>query len=148
MFSLPGSTRLDRRRKTASGFATREEPKDAEARRRIEELQKLEIVKGSDHSTPIPKTLSMLLEEFFAQHVDVELGPKTAERYHEQIGYLQADLVKYATRRSHSTPPQPRMEATCSERWSGSTNQSGSPALEEDSSEYRWRCLQCFQAGG
>jgi integrase len=92
-FSLPGSTRTDRRRKTKSGFATREEAKDAEARRRIEELQKLEITKGSDLSPPIPKTLSMLLEEFFAQHVDGELAPKTAERYHEQIGYLQSDLL-------------------------------------------------------
>ena len=36
----------------------------------------------------------MLLEEFFAQHVDGKLAPKTVERYHEQTAYLHPDLLK------------------------------------------------------
>ena len=35
----------------------------------------------------------MLLKEFFAQHVDVKLAPKTVERYHEQAAYLDPELL-------------------------------------------------------
>jgi hypothetical protein len=35
----------------------------------------------------------MLLEEFFRQHVDEKLAPKTIERYHEQAAYLDRDLL-------------------------------------------------------
>jgi integrase len=35
----------------------------------------------------------MLLEEFFRQHVDEKLAPKTVERYHEQAAYLHQDLL-------------------------------------------------------
>ena len=46
MFSLPGSTRQDRRRIPDSGFSSKREAEDAEARRRIEEQQKLELAKA------------------------------------------------------------------------------------------------------
>jgi integrase len=35
----------------------------------------------------------MLLKEFFAQHADVKLAPKTVERYHEQAAYLDTELL-------------------------------------------------------
>jgi integrase len=94
MFSLPGSSRKDRRRVGKGGFATKREAEDAEARRRIEELQKLEAAKRGGQSAEIPKTLAILLDEFFAQHVDGELAPKTAERYHDQVAYLHPNLLK------------------------------------------------------
>jgi integrase len=94
MFSLPGSTREDRRRKYKSGFATKREAENAEARRRIEESQKLELAKaGSGVAAAPPRTLAMLLLEFFAQHVDDNLAPKTAERYHEQVAYIDPGLL-------------------------------------------------------
>lgn len=46
MFSLPGSSRQDRRRKSKSGFATKRESENTEARRRIKEQQKLELAKA------------------------------------------------------------------------------------------------------
>jgi len=95
MFFLPGSTRQDRGRISESGFATKREAEDAEARRRIEEQQKHELVKaGAGVAARPPRTLAMLLEEFFAQHVDRKLAPKTIERYHQQAAYLDPDLLK------------------------------------------------------
>jgi hypothetical protein len=94
MFSLPGSSRIDRRRISESGFATKREAEDAEARRRIGELQKLELAKaGSGFAAAPPRNLAMLLLEFFAQHVDDNLAPKTAERYHEQAAYINPGLL-------------------------------------------------------
>ena len=37
--------------------------------------------------------LSKLLTEFFTQHVDEKLGPKTIESDHEQAAYLDPDLL-------------------------------------------------------
>ena len=66
MFSLPGSTRNDRRRISESGFATKREAEDAEARRRIEEQQKLELAKaGAGVAAKPPTTLTQLLTEFW-----------------------------------------------------------------------------------
>src|SRR5579864_3700575 len=71
------------------GFATKREAEDAEANRRIEEQLKFELAKaGSGVAAAPPKTLAMLLEEFFRQHVERKLAPKTAERYHEQAASL------------------------------------------------------------
>lgn len=78
-FELPGSTRLDRKRASGGGFDTMQEAIDAEADRTVEERQKT-------------TTLGKLLDEFLAQHVDTKLAPKTAERYHEQAGYIHAAL--------------------------------------------------------
>lgn len=94
MFSLPGSTRSDRRRISESGFAMKREAEAAEARRRTEEQQKLELAKaGAGVAALPPRTLAMLLVEFFAQHVDENLAPKTVERYHEQAAYLDPGLL-------------------------------------------------------
>jgi integrase len=38
------------------------------------------------------RQLGKLLDEFLAQHVNKKLAPKTAERYHEQAGYIHAAL--------------------------------------------------------
>jgi integrase len=94
MFSLPGSTRQNRKRVSASGFATKADAINAETRRRIEEEQKAELAKRGFQPAEVPTTLSMLLEEFFAQHVDGKLAPKTAERYHQQATYLHPELLK------------------------------------------------------
>lgn len=76
------------------GFATKREAEDAERKRRTEEEQKYQLTKvGAGVVGPIPKTLSMLLEEFFRQHVDQKLAPKTVERYHEQAACLNSDLL-------------------------------------------------------
>src|SRR5580704_124612 len=94
MFSLPGSTRRDRRRVNGSGFATKNDATTAEAKRRIDEQQKLYLEKaGSGVAAAPPKTLAMLLGEFFSQHVDDNLAPKTAERYREQAAYISPELL-------------------------------------------------------
>src|SRR4051812_11299056 len=82
-FALPGATRQDRKRISDTGFTTKKEASDAETARRIEEQQKQKLAKaGVSVRADIPKTLSTLLMEFFAQHVDLKLAPKTVERYH------------------------------------------------------------------
>ena len=76
------------------GFATKRDAEEAEAKRRTEELQKQELAKaGSGVAAAPPKTLAMLLDEFFAQHVDKKLAPKTAERYRQQASILDPVLV-------------------------------------------------------
>src|SRR5262249_2822693 len=58
-----------------------------------DEQRKHELAKaGASVAVPLPKTLAMLLEEFFRQHVDEKLAPKTIKRYHEQA-YLATDLL-------------------------------------------------------
>ena len=75
------------------GFATKRDAEESEAKRRAEELQKRELAKaGSGVAAAPPKTLAMLLEEFFAQHVDKKLAPKTAERYRQQAETLDPEL--------------------------------------------------------
>jgi integrase len=97
MFSLPGSSRSDRRRISESGFPTRREAEDAEAVRRVEEQQRLELAKaGTGIAAKPPTTLRQLLTEFFRQHVDEKLAPKTIERYHEQAAYPHQDLLSMA----------------------------------------------------
>jgi len=77
-----------------AGFATKGEAADAEVARRIEEQQKRELSKtGAIVDAELPKTLANLLEEFFRQHVDEKLAPKTIERYHDQAAYLDPALL-------------------------------------------------------
>jgi len=98
-FDLPGSTRQNRDRISGSGFSTKREAEEAEARRRIEEQHKQDMAKsGVGVVAQAPKTLSMLLDEFFVQHVDEKLAPKTIERYHEQAAYLDPELLKMSIR--------------------------------------------------
>jgi integrase len=94
MFTLPGGTREKRDRISESGFATKGEAEDAEAIRRVEEQKKRALSNaGTSVTAKLPTTLMMLLEEFFAQHVDENLAPKTVERYHEQAAYLDPELL-------------------------------------------------------
>jgi len=94
VLDAPDSTRENRQQITGSGFATKHEAQDAEAQRRTEERQRQELTKaGRSVAGPLPRTLSMLLEEFFRQHVDKKLAPKTVERYHEQAAYLGPELL-------------------------------------------------------
>jgi hypothetical protein len=93
-FSRPGATRQRRNRVFGYGFATKAEAISAEAARRIEEQQKLELAKaGASVAAELPKTFSMLLDEFFRQHADEKLAPKTVERYREQAAYLAPELL-------------------------------------------------------
>ena len=78
----------------AFGFASKREAADAEAKRRADEQQKYELAKaGSGVAAAPPKTLSMLFEEFFREHAEKKLAPKTIERYHEQAKCLHPDLL-------------------------------------------------------
>jgi hypothetical protein len=93
-FDLPGATRNSQKIIRAFGFATRQAAVEAEANRRIDEQKKLEMVKaGAGVDAPIPKTLAMLLDEFFRQHASQTLAPKTVERYKEQAKYLSPELL-------------------------------------------------------
>jgi integrase len=77
------------------GFATKREAEVAEAKRRSEEEQKLELKKrGSGVAAAPPKTLAMLLEEFFREHVEKKLAPKTIERYYQHAACLDPALLK------------------------------------------------------
>jgi hypothetical protein len=94
MFSPPGASRANRARISKSGFATKREAEDAEAQRRIDENQKQDLAKvGASVAGPLPKTLAMLIEEVFRQHVDQKLAPKTVERYHQQAASLSPELL-------------------------------------------------------
>jgi len=95
LFSGPGATREDRRQCTASGFATKKEAQDAEAARRIEEQRKYDLERAGacTVAAELPKTLASLLEEFFRQHAEENLAPKTVERYREGVAYLSPELL-------------------------------------------------------
>src|SRR5215469_15416156 len=80
-FDIPGSTRSTRLLVKGSGFSSKSEATAAEAARRIEEQQKLDLAKRGGGPEPIPTTLKMLLDEFFSQHAVERLAPKTVERY-------------------------------------------------------------------
>jgi hypothetical protein len=95
LFSAPGSTRQDRRLFGEVGFASKQEAIDAEAKRRIEELQKHELAKAgaTTVAAALPTTFAMLLQEFFCQHAEEKLAPKTIERYRELAAYLAPELL-------------------------------------------------------
>jgi integrase len=93
-FDAPGSTRGKRNIVREFGFATKQEATDAEAARRIEEQHRSDLAKaGSDVAAAPPRTFSTLLEEFFRQHAEKKLAPKTIERYKEQAAYLDPALL-------------------------------------------------------
>lgn len=93
-FDAPGSTRENRRVIREYGFATRQQAIDAEVTRRTDEQKKRELANsGSGVTAAIPKTLEMLLEEFFRQHAVEKLAPKTVERYRELARYLSRELL-------------------------------------------------------
>ena len=92
-FDIPGSTRTTRLLIKGSGFATKGEATDAEAARRIEEQQKFDLAKRGGVAEPVPTTLKMFLDEFFRQHAEERLAPKTVERYREQAAYISLELL-------------------------------------------------------
>jgi integrase len=93
-FQPPGSVRLGSVIREY-GFATKLEAVDAETIRRGEELKKYELAKAgaAGVAAVLPKTLAMLLEEFFHQHAEEKLAPKTIERYHELAACLTPELL-------------------------------------------------------
>ncbi len=94
MFNGPGSTRENRNIIQKWGFATMKEAQDAEAARRIEEQEKHELAKaGSGVAAAPPKTLGMLLGEFFQQHAEDKLAPSTIEGYRQKAAYLDPQLL-------------------------------------------------------
>jgi integrase len=93
VFDAPGSTRKERRQIKESGFETKAEAERAEAERRVAERQKFEFEQAGLPEVPLPKTLDNLLTDFFAEHAERKLAPKTVERYREQATYLNAQLL-------------------------------------------------------
>jgi integrase len=95
LFSAPGATREDRRLIYEVGFASKQEAIDAEAKRRAEELQKYELTKNGAGAVAdaLPTTLGTLFGEFFRQHAEEKLAPKTIERYREMVKYLSPELL-------------------------------------------------------
>ena len=95
IFSAPGATRQDRRLIQEVGFSGTQEAIDAEAKRRTEELQKYELAKAgaAPVAAALPTTLAMLFQEFFRQHAEEKLAPKTIERYRELAAYLAPELL-------------------------------------------------------
>src|SRR3984885_14852875 len=95
LFSGPGATREDRRLVAEVGFASKQDAIDAEAKRRTEELQKYELVKAGAGTVapPLPTTPPMMFREFFRQHAEEKLAPKTIERYRELAAYLAPELL-------------------------------------------------------
>jgi len=95
LFSAPGSTAQDRRLVAEVGFASKQAAIDAEAKRRTQELQKCELTKAgaATVAAALPTTLAMLFQEFFRQHAEEKLAPKTIERYRELAAYLAPELL-------------------------------------------------------
>ena len=93
-FQPPGATRLGSVIRE-HGFATKQAAVDAETVRRGDELKKYELAKAgaAGVAAALPKTLAMLLEEFFRQHAEEKLAPKTVERYHELAACLAPELL-------------------------------------------------------
>jgi integrase len=93
--AAPGATRADRRLISEVGFGSKQDAIDAEAKRRTEELQKFELAKAGAVSVAaaLPTTLGMLFREFFLQHAQEKLAPKTIERYRELATYLAPELL-------------------------------------------------------
>jgi integrase len=92
-FDAPGSTREGRRIIREFGFASKREAEDAEATRRIDEQNKIELAKVGYVDAPVPKTLESLLDEFFRQHADEKLAPYTVQRYRQQAKYIAPALL-------------------------------------------------------
>ena len=95
LFGAPGATRANRRLISEVGFASKQDAIDAEAKRRTEELQKFELAKAgaAPIAAALPTTVAMLFGEFFRQHAEEKLAPKTIERYRELATYLAPELL-------------------------------------------------------
>lgn len=106
-FDAPGSTRENRIEIREFGFPSKQAATDAEAKRRIEEQKKYDIIQSGGPIIEIPETLSGLLSEFFRQHAEEKLASKTVERYREQAAYLAPELLAMPFNKSHAPAPEP-----------------------------------------
>lgn len=91
-FEAPGSTKENRTQVFGSGYTTKKQAVDAEAARRIEVQREYEAA-ARGLPLQIPRTLDMLLKEFFTQHGDRNLEQKTMKRYRELASYLAPELL-------------------------------------------------------
>ena len=93
VIDCPGSSRQNRKQAKEAGFETKAAAEAAEAERRVLEQKRYELEQAGLPKVPLPKTLADLLQEFFKEHAERKLAPKTIERYREQAGYLCKDLL-------------------------------------------------------
>ncbi|MEQ1887529.1 MAG: site-specific integrase [Bryobacteraceae bacterium] len=93
VFDAPRRSGEPRNQITATGFATKHAAATAEAERRLEALKNFEL---AQQTAVTPKTVRTLLEEFFTEHANRNLGGKTAQRYRQNIAYLSKELLDTA----------------------------------------------------
>lgn len=93
VIDCPGSSRQNRKQAKEAGFETKAAAEAAEAERRVLEQKRYELEQAGLPEVPLPKTLADLLQEFFKEHAERKLAPKTIERYREQVDYLGRDLL-------------------------------------------------------
>jgi integrase len=93
LFPAPGASRADRRNCIEYGFKTKKEAVEAEAVRRVKEQEVYEAAQRGVVTAEVPKTLNQLLEEFFRQHAEPNLGLKTVEGYREGAAKLSPDFL-------------------------------------------------------
>jgi integrase len=126
-FASSGSTRLDQKLITESGFPTKQEAIAAEAVRRTEEQKKRDMARAGAPgiAAAMPTSLAMLLAEFMKQHAEETLAPKTVERYREMIGYLAPELRAMSL--AEITPLHLSREWTRLLKCGGHTRKSKSP---------------------
>lgn len=91
-FDAPGSTREDRKTIIESGFATRKEAEQAEARRRLELEEEARLAEGLVAGAP--KTLAGLFEEYMREHVKPNLALTSQQSYERHSGYLSKEILE------------------------------------------------------
>jgi hypothetical protein len=126
------------------GFASKQEAVDAEAKRRTEERQKYELAKAgaATIAAALPTTFAMLLQEFFRQHAEEKLAPKTIERYRELAAYLAPELLAMPLGEVTALHLSREWNRLLTEWWASSHDQAGSAAQREDRSA---RCRSGLQ---
>lgn len=92
-FDAPGSTREIRKRVTGGGFKTKGAAETAEATARLEAEAQWEAEQRGV-TEAIPKTLRELIEEFFREHGERELAPKTLARYRDHAAALSPAVLE------------------------------------------------------
>ena len=96
----------------------------------------------------LPTTLAMLFQEFFRQHAEEKLAPKTIERYRELAAYLAPELLAMPLGEITPTPSQSRMEPAAQERRASPQDQAGSPTEREDREAHCRSGLQRVRTSG
>lgn len=90
-FAGPESSRENRTRITATGFATRKAAVEAEAERRLE-IQQQALEQARDKA-PEPLKLGAMIRQWHADQCK-NWSPKTAQRYIELAAYLSPELTR------------------------------------------------------